>query len=816
MNPDRKSRHSLVGFLQKNSNSMSSDHQSRLCLAILVKPGTSMNIEALTLLQPFIQGWVLLAENLTNAERLSVRNALAHSEGHIIEQPISDYSHAKNTLLNLAGQGGGWSLLMESDERLVCLEKEIFLPAEGEVGFVRVRRGNAVNNEIRLFNSKVDVELRGAVSPKLDTAGLKVFHADNVSIQGLAPRQLWANDRIANRFLLDGVLGRHDDSGARALLSAKLELARGKLDLARQHFEFAIEHSQFDEISWQALYLCGGLYQAKDDFVQAIEHWHKAFEMAPDRAEPIYRSALLHFEHGDYQTAALLAQEAEQLPIPSTASYYEPDVYSYLSQELKARAWHKLGRFDDAIKLLNKQLENVHSAHIRNELKSTLKHLEEQSSTRHAKRSDSNPPSPHLPVSSKPALTVGMATHDDYDGVYFTVMSLVLYHTELLEKIEILIVDNNPDSKHGVAVAGLAKRVRQIRYLPAQQYHGTAVRERIFHEASADNVLCLDCHVFLHAESLKQLLNYFTNNPNSKDLLHGPIVYDDLAQYSTHMTPEWQAGFYGRWGQDERGQNPKGSPFDIPMQGLGLFACVKRHWPGFNPKFRGFGGEEGYIHEKFRQRGGRVLCLPFLRWTHRFDRPNSPTYPNSWEGRLRNYLIGWQELNLDVTPVLNHFTDLLGREATSSIYANFLVETASPLWRFDSIAMISASKMKNPLLSGLGAQNVISRIESYQDWVQSLHSVADGQFNGCLIISPDAVDQQQFESAVIQTPGLFNAIDVASRQIESIENPDYQAIYVPSMVVNDVLKAIADTPDSDPEAIFSALINSIQNARSAR
>ena len=82
------------------------------------------------------------------------------------------------------------------------------------------------------------------------------------------------------------------------------------------------------------------------------------------------------------------------------------------------------------------------------------------------------------------------------------------------------------------------------------------------------------------------------------------------------------------------------------MQGMGLFACRKDAWPGFNPLFRGFGAEEGYIHEKVRQGGGRTLCLPFLRWMHRFNRPLGAPYPNIWEDRIRNYYIGWRELGL--------------------------------------------------------------------------------------------------------------------------------------------------------------------------
>ncbi len=99
------------------------------------------------------------------------------------------------------------------------------------------------------------------------------------------------------------------------------------------------------------------------------------------------------------------------------------------------------------------------------------------------------------------------------------------------------------------------------------------------------------------------------------------------------------------------------------MQGLGVFGCRRAVWPGFNPRFRGFGGEEGYIHEKFRQKGGRTLCLPFLRWMHRFSRPMGVPYVNRWEDRVRNYMIGFRELGLPTAGLEQHFQELLGDAA---------------------------------------------------------------------------------------------------------------------------------------------------------
>ena len=114
-------------------------------------------------------------------------------------------------------------------------------------------------------------------------------------------------------------------------------------------------------------------------------------------------------------------------------------------------------------------------------------------------------------------------------------------------------------------------------------------------------------------------------------------------------------------------QDPEGDPFEIPMQGLGVFSCLKRPGSAFIPQFRGFGGEEGYIHEKFRQAGGRCLCLPWLRWMHRFSRPSGVKYPLYIEDKLRNYVLGHAELGLDLVPVLQHFSEYLPEERVIAI-----------------------------------------------------------------------------------------------------------------------------------------------------
>lgn len=260
-------------------------------------------------------------------------------------------------------------------------------------------------------------------------------------------------------------------------------------------------------------------------------------------------------------------------------------------------------------------------------------------------------------------LTIGMATYQDFQGVYFTVQALRLYHQCDFD-IEILVVDNLGKRGHEHGCEQTHKAVAAVggRYIHAPQTQGTAApRDLVFREAKYPYVVCIDSHVLLTPGSLQTLMAHYRANPNNtKDMIQGCLLYDDHQSYATHFRPEWgdNSQMFGVW-DDNREARLKGRPFEIPMQGLGMFSIRKDTWPGFNPNFRGFGGEEGYIHEKVRMQGGRCLCLPGVQWVHRFDRGGPIPYHLSPLDRIVNYLVGWRELGLDETGIIDHFTQFV-------------------------------------------------------------------------------------------------------------------------------------------------------------
>ncbi len=244
-------------------------------------------------------------------------------------------------------------------------------------------------------------------------------------------------------------------------------------------------------------------------------------------------------------------------------------------------------------------------------------------------------------------LTIGMATYDDFDGVFFSIQSLRMFHDICnTNEVEFIVLDSNSTSEHGKLCKSFVENNVKGKYVVDSGTTSSFNKYKIVDHAIGKYILIIDCHVMIEKNGIQNLLSHFEKHENCKDLLQGPLLYDDLQNISTHFNKEWRGDMYGTWGTN-RELYDKGEPFEIPMQGMGLLSFEKSNWPGISPHFKGFGGEEGYIAEKFRQNGGKNMCLPFLKWNHRFGRPNGVKYRLVLEDRIWNYFVGWLEITQD-------------------------------------------------------------------------------------------------------------------------------------------------------------------------
>jgi len=655
-----------------------------ICLVMLVKNEGAIIDRCLASVHGFIDRWLIIDTGSEDDTLRKVRRALRGIPGEAVSEPWRDVSTHRNQLHELARGLADYCLWLDADETLSVRTER---PWDGltEIGYalelqtprgsfmpVRLTRGDA---EIRFVGEFAETLV--GVHPIAPLCTVAIRHHED----GARRRDPARNQRDILRLevaLLD------DPSNPDLTMElAERHAAGGAFSIAERCYRRRAELGGDEAQLWYALYQTARMLDERGFATPLVtEAYLRAYDARPSKAEPLVRIARRCLQDGRYDTAADIAWAAVTTPFEDRAYFFEPTAYHGQREILFLRAALELGRCAEVVECAERlSVDRQWAPEIQREF-DELRDLalrRQAEAPRAVGNATSRQPVEEpearrtIPAATatreKRKLCIGMATFDDYDGVYFSLQAIRLFHSEVADDVELLVIDNNPSGRCAEALKQLDAWLPNYRYVPEVDRRGTAARDLIFREANADYVLAMDCHVMIVPGALRRLLTYFESHRDCIDLLQGPQLYDDLINIATHFEPVWRQGMYGTWATDPRGAHVDSPPFEIPMQGLGVFACRRDAWLGFNPRFRGFGGEEGYIHEKFRQAGGRVLCLPFLRWTHRFHRPLGVPYVVDWGDRLRNYLIGHRELGLDLAPIEAHFSELIGAEQSAAIRA---------------------------------------------------------------------------------------------------------------------------------------------------
>ena len=286
-----------------------------------------------------------------------------------------------------------------------------------------------------------------------------------------------------------------------------------------------------------------------------------------------------------------------------------------------------------------------------------------------------------------PKLSICIPTADDFARLHCCIQSLRFTHGDVMPDCELVVVINTPDTDQARETQWFCERINvtqdtlsQIESGSLEQYgYFTDARERVFghgvrcvtynrivgtaaaknecvRQARGDVVLVMDSHVQFQPGALAKLIEFAESHPDSRDLWHGPMMWDALTNGPSDMTTTWGMGGYGQWKDDPRANRFDADPFPILAMGTGVFACHRKAWLGFNPLMKGFGGEEMYLQQRYRKAGREALCLPFLRWWHSFTNVHGRNTPTLTRDKCWNYMIGLNELGDDLETVKHHFT----------------------------------------------------------------------------------------------------------------------------------------------------------------
>lgn len=271
-------------------------------------------------------------------------------------------------------------------------------------------------------------------------------------------------------------------------------------------------------------------------------------------------------------------------------------------------------------------------------------------------------------------LSICIATCQDAERLKFTIQALKLYHPICNSKdCEFIVFDNSPDTPDGIETKKFIEGPIKGKYFGFSSPQSSWNKYRIIPFADGEIILGLDSHVLVQGGGIQKLVDYFSKNPDSKNLIQGQLFYDPLTSGPTKLDERWGSGMKGVWVESK--PVLKEGEFPIDNMGMGLWAIRKKAWKGVSPYFRGFGSEEYTIHRYIKHWGGETILLGGLGWWHDFGRVRPISFKISNEDKIFNYFLG----ALDVyktedhpfyQDVMDHFlTQGVSRETMDLIYS---------------------------------------------------------------------------------------------------------------------------------------------------
>jgi glycosyltransferase involved in cell wall biosynthesis len=131
---------------------------------------------------------------------------------------------------------------------------------------------------------------------------------------------------------------------------------------------------------------------------------------------------------------------------------------------------------------------------------------------------------PYAPKRGEVFLSIGMPHFQDWEGAWATIQSVLweALAAGVMDKIEIVVVDQSPESEAGKKVSGyLQGWVPRSVYVPMENLGTAQGKNAVFARARGEWVLLLDCHAAIKPGSLGKMFRWMAENRFNGDLYGG-------------------------------------------------------------------------------------------------------------------------------------------------------------------------------------------------------------------------------------------------------------------------------------------------------
>lgn len=334
----------------------------RIVLTMIVKNESAVIRRCLASVRKHIDAWAISDTGSTDGTQDIIRQELAGIPGQLIERPWVDFATNRNEAIEAARAfDPDWCLTLDADEELTTsagfslqgLAAETY-DAMFEIAGTAGRWPRKVLFRPHLrYKYVLDEVLEQGRTHGMLPACLVVSHSDGArSADGLIAkynRDCEVLQRAVERepneprywyYLAQRLMGAKRYTEAIVAYERRLVLPGG-LDAERGYSQLMIGQC---------------LEELGAPRADAEAAYRRAWQLYPQRAEPLYALACLHSVHGEHALAEIYAREAQRVQRPKDPLPVDESVYAWRAVDLLAGAQAEQGKLTEARENLEKLL----------------------------------------------------------------------------------------------------------------------------------------------------------------------------------------------------------------------------------------------------------------------------------------------------------------------------------------------------------------------------------------------------------------------------------------------------------------------------
>ena len=312
-------------------------HSSSIALCMIVRDESAVIERCLESVRPLIDAWVICDTGSTDGTPELIERVLSGVPGELHHRPWRDFGWNRTELMALAAGSADYLLLLDAD---MTIEWRALVPPLTEDVYLLSHAGDLAYRVPRLVRGDRRWTFVGSTHEYLSGEG----RWSEAPLDALIVHHHADGGSRADKFTRDARLLERDLESDPDNPRTLFYLAQTLRDLdddqaAIDCYERRVALGGWDEERFYAAFQAGSL-RARRDQDEAIDALLSAWELRPQRAEPLFELARFCRFRGHHRLAYLFAERGAEIECPDDRLFVHRWVYDWgLQYELAAAAY---------------------------------------------------------------------------------------------------------------------------------------------------------------------------------------------------------------------------------------------------------------------------------------------------------------------------------------------------------------------------------------------------------------------------------------------------------------------------------------------